>query len=269
MSNWIQVSLEAGITTLTLNRPEIRNALSDQSSIAELVRVLEEADAESNSRVIILTGAGAAFCAGGDLRALAPESGGPVSNRSTQTRTNYRVGIQRIPLAFDRLEKPVIAAINGPAVGAGFDLACMCDIRVASESAVFSSSFVTLGLVPGDGGAWFLPGIVGWSKAAELILTGRHISAREALNMGLVSSLVADGESLAAANTLASEIVANPYDAVRMSKALLREARRGTLASVLELSATFQAHAHQTEEHRNLLADALKARKRAQSPSAN
>jgi enoyl-CoA hydratase/carnithine racemase len=175
--------------------------------------------------------------------------GGLVDAHAIQTRQNYRRGIQRLPLLFEQIEIPVIAAVNGPAIGAGCDLACMCDVRIAGESARFAESFVKLGIVPGDGGAWLLPRVVGFSKACELAFTGDLINARDALACGLVSQVVADGELLAAATTLAARIAANPPHAVRMTKRLMREARTASLSTILELSAAAQALSHTTADH--------------------
>ncbi|MBV9066271.1 MAG: enoyl-CoA hydratase/isomerase family protein, partial [Methylobacteriaceae bacterium] len=147
---------EGGIVTLTMNMPEIRNAISSPEMIDALVEACERLNADLNARVAILTGAGTAFSSGGNVKKML-QSGETRADLPAQTRRNYKLGIQRIPLAFDALEVPIIAAVNGPAIGAGCDLACMCDIRIAAESASFAESFVKLGIIPGDGGAWLLP----------------------------------------------------------------------------------------------------------------
>lgn len=237
-----------GIVTLTLNRPEQRNPVSDPEMIDALCDAIEAADADLSARVVILTGAGSAFSTGGNIHSMQP-GGGLVDARPIQTRQNYRRGIQRLPLLFEQIEIPVIAAVNGPAIGAGCDLACMCDIRIAGESARFAESFVKLGIVPGDGGAWLLPRVVGFSKACELAFTGDLIGAREALACGLVSQVVDDGELMAAAKAVASRIAANPPHAVRMTKRLMREARTATLSTILEMSAAAQALSHTTADH--------------------
>src|SRR5690606_5941503 len=140
-----------------------------------------------------------------------------------ELRDNYRNGIQTIPLALYDLDVPVIAAVNGAAVGAGLDLACMCDIRIASDQAVFAERFVKLGIVPGDGGAWLLPRVIGMPKASLLAFTGRTIDAATALDWGLVTEVVPGDQLLAHARTLAEEIAANPSPALRLTKRLLRE----------------------------------------------
>ncbi|WP_420606447.1 crotonase/enoyl-CoA hydratase family protein [Novosphingopyxis sp.] len=237
-----------GIVVLTLNRPETRNPISDLDMVEALVANVAAADADPQTRVIILTGAGRAFSTGGNIKAMR-EGAGLRDALPAVTRGNYRHGIQRLPLLFDALEVPVIAAVNGPAIGAGCDLACMCDIRIAGASAKFAESFVKLGIVAGDGGAWFLPRIIGQSRAAELSFTGDMIDADEALACGLVSRVVHDEALMDEALILARRIAANPPHAVRMTKRLLREGRQSSLGAVLEMSAAFQALAHATEDH--------------------
>ena len=248
MTDLVLRDFRDGIVTLTLNQPELRNPISDPAMIDALVTAVEAADADVAARVVILTGSGSAFSSGGNIATM--KKGGRLhAELSAETRRNYRRGIQRIPTLFEALEVPVIAAVNGPAIGAGCDLACMCDIRIAAESARFAESFVKLGIVPGDGGAWLLQRIIGYSRAAELSLTGDLIDAAEALACGLVSRVVPDAELIDAARDVARKIAANPPHAVRMSKRLMREARTASLATILEMSAAFQALAHDTEDH--------------------
>jgi enoyl-CoA hydratase/carnithine racemase len=242
-----------GIVTLTLNSPETRNAISDGDTIDALVAAIERIDGDIEVRAAILTGAGTAFSSGGNVKKMG-DGGGLADRLPAQTRRHYRHGIQRIPLAFDRLEVPIIAAVNGPAIGAGCDLACMCDIRIAGESARFAESFVKLGIIPGDGGAWLLPRAVGFSKASEMAFTGDAIDAKEALACGLVSKLVPDAELLPTARALAQRIAANPPHALRMTKRLLREGRQASLATLLEFSAGLQALAHATGDHKEAIA---------------
>lgn len=143
----------------------------------------------------------------------------------------------------------MIAAINGSAIGLGLDLACLCDIRIAAQSAKFASSFIKLGIVPGDGGAWVLPRAVGLSNAAELIFTGDTIDAAAALAMGLVSRTVPAELLMKEALAIAGRIVVNPARALRLSKRLLRDGQQQRLSDILELSAAFQALAHETADH--------------------
>ncbi|WP_156678227.1 crotonase/enoyl-CoA hydratase family protein [Sphingomonas profundi] len=253
MTDELLCESEDGVALVTLNRPDTRNPISDQPMIDALVALMQRLDADEAVRAIVLTGAGSAFSTGGNLREMAAGTGlhDPLPAR---TRSNYRHGIQRIPLAFEALETPVIAAVNGPAVGAGCDLACMCDIRIAGTAARFAESFVKVGLVPGDGGAWLLPRIVGFAKACELALTGDTIDAAAALACGLVSEVVPDAALIGHARALAGRIAANPPHAVRMTKRLLRQGRTVDLATALEAAAAMQALCHATDEHRDAVA---------------
>jgi enoyl-CoA hydratase/carnithine racemase len=249
-----------GIVTLTLNRPELRNPISDMEMVEALLAVLERLENDGSARVAILTGAGKGFSSGGNIQEMKP--GGSLNTGSpVKTRLGYRRGIQRLPLAFAALEVPVIAAVNGAAIGAGCDLACMCDLRIAGESARFAESFVKLGLIAGDGGSWLLPRVIGWSKAAEMALTGDMIDAAEALACGMVSQVVPDAELMDAARALARRIAANPPHAVRMTKRLLWEGRRADLASLLEMAAAMQATAHATNDHAEAVDAFLNKRK--------
>jgi enoyl-CoA hydratase/carnithine racemase len=198
--------------------------------------------------VLVLTGEGSAFCAGGNVKDM-QQRGGIFAGSPYEVRESYRDTIQRIPLALYNLDVPVIAAVNGPAIGAGLDLACMCDIRIASEKALFAESFVKVGIVPGDGGAWLLPRIVGMPRASLLAFTGDTIDAAQALEYGLVAEVVPADQLLAHAHALAQRIAANPSHALRLTKRLLREGQHMRLDSLLELSAAFQALSHHTEDH--------------------
>ncbi len=242
-----------GILTLTLNRPDKRNPISDLDMIDALVTTLEDADADIAVRVIILTGAGSAFSSGGDIKKMVV-GGGLRDAVPAQSRRNYRTGIQRLPLLFQALEVPIVAAINGPAIGAGCDLACMCDIRIAADNAKFAESFVKIGLVPGDGGAWLLPRVIGISKATELALTGAVIDATEALACGLVSRVVPLDDLMPTARAIARQIADNPPHAVRMTKRLLRQGQESTLSSLLDMSAAMQAVSHETRDHEEAVA---------------
>lgn len=260
MSNLVRLENEDGIATVTLDQPQKRNPISGLDMIDALEAAMRAVDADLGVRVVILTGAGSAFSTGGDLKAMAAPGGSLRDHLSAQTRRNYKAGIQRLPLLFEALEVPVIAAVNGPAIGAGCDLACMCDVRIAGESARFAESFVKLGIVPGDGGAWLLPRIIGFARASELALTGDMLNAAEALACGLVSRVVPDEQLMSEARAVAARIAANPPHAVRMTKRLLREGYRASLHGILEMSAAFQALAHETRDHEEAVAAALERR---------
>lgn len=259
MTDLVSYERDGAIVTLTLNDPDQRNPISDPAMIEALLAVLARLEADPEARVAILTGAGSAFSAGGNIKKMG-QAGGLNDPLPVRTRANYKKGIQRIPLAFAALEVPVIAAVNGAAIGAGCDLACMCDIRIAGRSARFAESFVKLGIIAGDGGAWLLPRIVGFSKASEMALTGEMLDADAALASGLVSRVVEDGDLLSAAREVAARIAANPPYAVRMTKRLLWEGQSASLAGLLEMAASMQALAHATADHREAIAAMLEKR---------
>lgn len=247
------------VLMVRMNRPEQRNTLSDIAVPRAFVDLCEAINRDDTIRAVILTGAGSAFSAGGDLNAMRDRA---VNGRgATRAADHYRRGIQLIPRALYNLEAPIIAAINGPAIGAGLDLACMCDIRIACETALFAESFVRLGLVAGDGGAWLLPRIIGYPRATLMSLTGQRIDAQKALEWDLVTEVVPVGGLEAAAIKLAHSIAENPSHALRMTKRLLREGGDMSLDSLLELSAALQALAQQTSDHREAVEAALEKRK--------
>ncbi|APH02445.1 enoyl-CoA hydratase [Janibacter indicus] len=259
MSNPVLVEREGALETWILNRPELRNPISDHDVIDALVACAERVNRDREVRAVIVTGAGPAFSAGANLNQVRSEEvpfGGPLS----YARDGYRHGIQRIPLALHGCEVPLIAAINGPAVGAGFDLALMCDVRIAAESATFAESFVRVGLIPGDGGAWLLPRAIGLARATELTLTGAAIDARTALDWGLVSRVVPADELLTTARSVADLIAANPPATVRMAKRLLREQDHQSLGSHLEMAAALQPLAQRSADHSEAV-DAILAKR--------
>ena len=245
---FLQIEREDGIVVATMNQPETRNALTGNTAVEEIVQLCADIRQDASVKVLILTAAGPIFSSGGNVKdmrrffddALTPE----------HICEEYRQGIQRIPLALHGLDVPVICAVNGPAIGAGLDIACMCDIRISADTATFAESFVRVGIVPGDGGAWLLPRAVGMARASEMAYTGEAISAQDALAWGLVSRVVPVADLLPTARTLAAKIAANPGGVMRMTKRLLREGQHSSLASLLELSASYQALAHKTAEHR-------------------
>jgi len=247
MNSFLNIERRDAVVTLTMNRPEVRNVLTGNGAVDEFVAACAGIAADDSVRAVIVTGAGPVFSAGGNLKDMQRYSRDDMD--VSAIREDYRRGIQRLPLAIYNLDVPTIAAVNGPAIGAGCDLACMCDIRIAAETASFAESFIKLGIIPGDGGAWLLPRVVGMSRAAEMSFTGETITAADALRYGLVSRLVPGAELLAQANALADRIAANPGPALRMTKRLLREGQQTRLDSLLELSAGFQALAHKTPHH--------------------
>jgi len=245
MSPFLLYEQAGPVVTLTLNAPESRNVLTGNDAPQAFVDACARITADDSVRAVILTGAGSAFSAGGNLKHMQEM----FDYSPARLREWYRTGVQRIATAVYNLEVPAIAAVNGPAIGAGCDLTCMCDIRIASEAASFAESFVKVGLIPGDGGAWLLPRVVGASKAAEMSFTGDTLTAAEALACGLVSRVVPAGRLMDEARALAGRIAANPGGALRMSKRLLREGQHQRLDEILELSASLQSLAHKTPHH--------------------
>ena len=253
MSEFLQWSEEDGVVTLTMDRPRERNALTGVEQFEAFEQACRRIQADASIKVAILTGAGPAFCAGGNLKDMV-ERGGMFGGGPADVRAQYRAGIHRIPRALEQLDVPLIAAVNGPAIGAGCDLACMCDLRIASTAARFGEVFVQLGLIPGDGGCWFLQRAIGYARAAEMVLTGDALGAEEALACGLVSRVTPPDRLLDEAGALARRIAANDAGGVRMAKVLLRHARQSSLDNALELAAAFQAIAHHGPGHAQALA---------------
>lgn len=244
------------VVTWTLNRPDTRNAISELDMIDGFETAIRAANADKTVRAVIVTGAGTAFSSGGNIKHMRDRAG-MFGGTAEEIRDGYRDGIQRIPRAFHSLEVPAIAAVNGPAIGAGCDLTLMCDIRIASTNAVFAESFSKVGLVPGDGGAWLLPRAIGMSRASEMAFTGDPIDAATAQRWGLVSQIVEPDELMGAARRLAGRIAANPSQVLRMTKKLLREGQEQSLEALLELSAAMQSIAHQSEDHHDAVAAML------------
>lgn len=253
MKPFLEHSRDGAVVVLTMNRPETLNAVSDPDAIAALTEACARINADHGVAAVILTGSGSAFSSGGNLKTIR-DSVGAGLGAPVLSRHAYRDGIQRVPLALYGLEVPTIAAVNGHALGAGNDLACMCDIRIASEQARFASTFIKLGLLPGDGGAWLLPRTVSRTRAYEMAFTGRTIDAAQALAWGLVSQVVPADELMGAAMALAQEIARHSPQALRLTKRLMREAEHSRLDTILEMSAGFQALAHHTPEHEQALA---------------
>lgn len=254
------VEMDKPLLRVTLNRPHCSNAFSDEM-ISELCRLLREADWDDDVRVIILTGAGKTFCAGGDVKAM-EEKTGMFAGDPEELRRRYTKGIQQIPLTIEALHTPLIAMVNGPAIGAGCDLACMCDIRMGCRHSRFGETFAKLALVPGDGGTFFLQRIVGYAKAMELTLTGRIITADEALALGLLNDLVAVDALKKETEKLALSIAANSPVAVSMIKKAIRQARTAEISGHLDLLAAFQGITQRTDDHFKRVR-ALKAKHKA------
>ena len=226
----LEYSRDGGVATVLLNRPERKNAFT--LTMIDLWRdAYLEARRDEQVRVIVVRGAGDAFCAGVDLGALESEMGNdPVSYKEFLAER-----VQRIPLAVEDLDKPIIASISGPAVGAGLDMALMCDLRIAASSARLCESYINIGLVPGAGGCYYLPRIVGLAKAFELLITGDFIDAREAERIGLVNRVYGDEELLERTYELAERIARTPLLSLRMMKRTLYQSASTDLRTALDL----------------------------------
>jgi enoyl-CoA hydratase/carnithine racemase len=239
---------KGNVITLRFNRHDVRNALTSTAIADDIVATTEWINRTPEIAVLIITGEGSAFSSGGNIKDMAERSG-DFAGDVQELEQRYRQGIQRIPLALHKLEVPVIAAINGPAIGAGFDIANMCDIRIASTKAKFGETFVNLGIIPGDGGAWFMQRLIGYQKAAELTFTGRVIDADEAKTLGVVLDIAEPGHLMARVNELASEIASKPVASLRLTKRLMKMAQRTELPDFLDICAVFQGMCHNNPEH--------------------
>lgn len=246
------------VVLITLNKPKMRNPI-DPDVVDALEAAVKRINSDTSVSCMILTGAGDAFCAGGNVKEMA-ERKGMFGGSPVDMRRGYQHGIQRVPLAMYSLEVPSIAAVNGPAVGAGCDLAMMCDLRVASTEASFAESFLRVGLISGDGGAWYLPRVLGITRAYEMAFTGDAVSAAKAEAWGAVTQVVDKDKLIDEAFALAGRIVRHPPQSLRMMKRLVRDGHESTLPQNLELAALMQAAAQHTEDQREAI-DAFLAKR--------
>lgn len=242
------LTLQNRVAELTFQRDDVRNALTGTTLVEDILTTLAWCNATPEVSVLIITGAGSAFSAGGNVKEMRDRQG-MFSGSVQQIQDNYRRGIQQIPLAMQKSEIPLIAAINGPAIGAGMDISCMCDLRIGSTTALLGETFINLGIVSGDGGTWFLPRLIGHQRAAELLFTGRLVKAPEALELGLLMEIVEPDQLMEHARKLAAQIAAKPPQAVRLNKRLLTLSQRQELPDFLDQCATFQGMCHQSDDH--------------------
>ncbi|MBH8580922.1 enoyl-CoA hydratase-related protein [Bisbaumannia pacifica] len=243
-----RLTLENRVATLTLDRHDVRNALTGTALIDDIVATADWVNACDEVSVLVITGEGSAFSAGGNVKDMA-ERGGDFAGNVAEVAERYRRGIQRIPLALAAVEVPILAAVNGPAIGAGFDLANMADIRIASRKAKFGETFLNLGIIPGDGGAWLMQRLIGYQRAFELTLSGRVIDAEEAKEYGILLEVVEPEALMDRVNELAARIAAQPPKATRLTKRLMKLAQRTELKDFLDLCAVFQGMCHNEPEH--------------------
>jgi enoyl-CoA hydratase/carnithine racemase len=238
----LEYSREDGVATILLNRPDRKNAFTGEM-IDGWAGALRDAAADPAVRVVVLRGAGAAFCSGVDLDTIGEQGADPL-----KWKNFLHDRVQQVPRAVAALDKPLIASISGPAVGAGMDMALMCDMRLAAESATFCESYIRVGMVPGAGGCWFLPRLVGMAKAMELFLTADFVDAEEALRIGLVNRVVADEELLERTYALAQRIAAGPPITTRLLKRMLHQSAQSDLETALELASSHMGVARSTED---------------------
>jgi enoyl-CoA hydratase/carnithine racemase len=230
MPESVLIEINNYIATLTLNNPSKLNAFSDEM-LLRLVALIDECERNDDVRVIVLTGAGKGFCSGGDVTKMGPA----VDNRPHVTKSYITEVIQAFPKKIEHVTKPIIASINGVAAGGGLDLALACDIRVAGESATMAETYCNIGLLPGGGGAWLLPRIVGQPKALEMLLAGNFIDANEAYRIGMINHVWPDKELAARTYRLASDIAENPPLSVRLTKQAVIHGMNTDMANNLDL----------------------------------
>jgi len=259
MSNVVTYEQKDRMVTITLNKPETRNALSGDV-VDALVEAVKRADADNAVSCVVLTAAGKSFSSGGNLHEIKAMTADQKMT-TVEIENWYKTGIQRIPLTMANISVPVIAAVNGHAIGAGNDLATMCDIRIAGQDAIFAESFLRVGLIPGDGGAWFLPRIIGMARASHMLFTGEFIDADKALDYGLVSEVVANEKLLERAYEIADMVIGLPPLALRKTKELVRAAQGISLKENLDSAALFQGVLQHQEDHHEAIDAILEKRK--------
>jgi 2-(1,2-epoxy-1,2-dihydrophenyl)acetyl-CoA isomerase len=247
----VETTRDGAVLTITLNRPDVLNAFNVDLHQA-LAAALKEARAD-DVRAVVITGAGRGFCVGQDLTEFREAPG----NIGERLRSNYHPNV----LALRALEKPVLAAVNGPAAGAGLSFACACDLRLAAESATFVPAFINIGLVPDSGGTYFVRRLLGTARAFEWMTSGRRLSATEALEWGLVSEVVEDEKLAEHAAERAAELAAMPTRGIGLTKRLFDHAENATLEEQLELEAQLQRAATQTADFREGVDAFLEKRK--------
>lgn len=246
---------------VVLNNPEQMNAITTEM-INSLTEVLTYADFDKSIRVIVITGKGVNFCAGGDIKAM-EEKSGMFAGDSNELRARYQQGIQRIPQCIENLSVPVIAMVNGAAVGAGCDLAMMCDLRIGHHKTKFAETFTRMGLVPGDGGTFFLQRIVGYSKAMQMFLTSKTYQGIEAQDFGLLNFLFEESGMEEETKKIADTIAGNSPVAQKLTKKAMKVSYLHDLQTSLDLLASFQGIAQRTSDH----FEAIKSFKEKRSPN--
>lgn len=244
-SQYIICTKEEGIATITMNRPDKRNAFTPEIW-ESIYRVVEDAGKDDEVRVLIITGTGRAFCTGADVKAQAEQ----LSQLGREERKKGPTAGASLAILLQKLDKPTIAAINGVAVGGGFDLALACDIRIASDRARFAEAFIRRGVVPAMGGTFFLPRLVGIDKACQLIWTGDMIDAREAERIGLVTMVVPHDELESVTRELAEKLAKGPRLAIQRAKRAIYDGLRMDLQSTLKFVASVNEELYETQDRK-------------------
>ena len=255
----IKFSLENGIAHMVLARHDIRNAYSERDFTDEILDVLAKVQVHPDVRVFVMSAEGTAFSAGGNIKDMKDKKG-IFGGGTAGVRRGYIEGIQRIPKALYALDIPSISAVQGPAIGAGCDLALYCDITICSTEAKFGETFINVGIIPGDGGAWILPRRVGMQRAAELTFTGRIVEGPEAAEIGLALECVEPDQLMPRALELAESIAARPPITARMLKTLFRQSQSSHLSDFLDNCASIQAICHSTDDHLEAVSSILEKR---------
>ena len=245
MTDTLRFEVKDRIGTITLNRPEKLNAFT-ADMLTAWVAALEECRASDGVHVVVLTGAGRGFCTGGDVGGM----GEAADPSPLETKTRLWDQIERVPKTLQTLDKPVIAAVNGVATGAGMDMALMCDLRFAAESARFAETYVRMGLVPGAGGAYFLPRLVGPAKALELFWSGEFVDAREAERLGLVNRVFPDADLMPKTYEFAERVASGPPLSIRLIKRLLYQSLRTDLVTSLDLVSSHMTIVRASDDHK-------------------
>ena len=245
MSDQLRFDINDGIATIRLDRPEKLNAFTDDM-LEEWLAALEQCRTSDDVRVIVITGTGRAFTTGGDLDTFSAKA----AQTPAEIKASVMEGAQRLPRKITEIDKPVIAALNGLAMGGGLDIALACDIRFAAESARFAETYARIGLIPGVGGAYLLPRIVGWAKAAEMFWTADFIDAREAERIGLVSKVFPDAELMEGAYAFARRVAAGAPLAVQLVKRVMRAGLDKDLDTALEIVASAMPIVRASEDHK-------------------
>jgi enoyl-CoA hydratase/carnithine racemase len=257
MTDEILFTIADHIGVITLNRPDQKNAFTVEM-VDAWSRIVREAATDDSVRVLVVTGAGDAFCAGADTKKMAADADDEAKRAAGRapiaSRRYLDEHIHQVAYALERFDKPVIAAVNGAAIGAGMDMALMCDLRIAGRSARFAEAYMRAGLVPGNGGCYFLPRLVGLPRALELLLTGDFIDGEEAARIGLVNRVVDDSDVLADAMVLAARLAASPPIAIQLTKRAVYESLHLDLRTSLDLIASHTAVVRATEDSLEALA---------------